>query len=293
MKQWWLVLATIAMFVVGDRIGAKVLEHVILLSPERYGQLYSGRLEGDILCAGNSRGVYMLDAETATKVSGKRIANISSNGLSAQVVKALTLDYLDHHSKPKTIVIEASCVLSPSGAGVVASFKPFWSHSPRLLGLGEKYAMSTVRATQVTRLYLFNTEFLLRSLFYLVENKSDQFGLLSGKIPQELIEEVQESKPFELQIVPEELQALSELTQNLRERGLEVRLVYAPYLPQYARKMVNLDASLQRIGDSAKLEVTDLTRALSKDDLFVDRVHMNADGARIVTKMLLDRGALK
>lgn len=293
MKRWWLVLATIAVFIVGDRLGAKVLEYVILLSPERYGQLYSGKLEGDILCAGNSRGVYMLDAETAKKVSGNRIANISSNGLSAQMVKALILDYLDHHPKPKSIVIEASCVLTPSGAGVVGSFKPFWSHSPRLLSLGEKYAMTTVRATQVTRLYLFNTEFLLRSLFYLVENKSDQFGLLSGKIPEELIEEVEKSKPFELQIVPDELQALSELIEILRERGLEVRLVYAPYLPQYAQKMVNLDDSLRRIGDSAKLEVTDLTRALTKDDLFVDRVHMNAGGARIVTKMLLDGSALK
>src|SRR5207342_1372025 len=104
---------------------------------------------------------------------------ISGNGLSAKVAKALVEDYLDHQQQPKLIVIEASCVTTATGPGIVSDFKPFWNRSPRLLNLAEQYAATVARATQVTWLYRFNSELFLRSMYFLVRNKSDQFGLLS------------------------------------------------------------------------------------------------------------------
>jgi hypothetical protein len=289
MKRWSLVLATVAVFFVGDRLGAMLLERVTMSSPQRYSRLYSGRLAGDLLCVGNSRGVSLLDAELVEKATGQRLVNISGNGLSAQMVKALVEDYLDHQQPPKVIVIEASCVTTATGPGVVSDFKPFWSRSPRLSSLAEKYATTVATATQVTWLYRFNSELFLRSMYFLVRNKSDQFGLLSGQIPQALVREVEQMKPFNLELVPDELQALHDLIGDLRKRGVVVRLVYAPYLPQYAEKMSNLDDSLKKISESANLETIDLTRALTNDDLFVDRVHMNATGTGTLTQKLLDQ----
>ena len=142
----------------------------------------------------------------------------------------------------------------------------------------------------MTRLYQFNSELYLRAVYYLLRGQSDQFGMLSATITRALVDEVERMEPFKMEIQPAELVALHEMIADARQQGIEVHLVYAPYLPQYAAKMTNLDAFLKNIGEGAGIEPIDLTRALGADSQFMDRVHMNASGTTALTKMLIERG---
>ena len=290
MKSWRLVLAAIALFFVGDRLGALLLERVLMASPQRFSRMYAGKLDADIVCVGNSRGVYLLDSAEIKSATDQSTANISHNGLTAQMAQALFSDYLEHNQKPRVVMIEASCVTVATAKGIVSEFKPFWGNSQRLQKLGQQYSETVANATKVTRLYQFNSELYLRAVYYLLRGKSDQFGMLSATITQALIDEVERMEPFKMVIQPAELVALHEMIADAKRQGIEVRLVYAPYLPQYAAKMSNLDEFLKDIGEGAGIEPIDLTRTLDADSQFMDRVHMNASGTTALTKMLIERG---
>lgn len=293
MRCWWLVLAAIALFLVGDRAGAWLLERVLLASPQRFSRMYAGKLGADIVCVGNSRGVYMLDPSAIKDATGQTTANISYNGLSGQMVRALFSDYLEHNQKPRVLVIEASCITMPTTSGIVSEFKPFWGESQRLLQLGQTYTGTVARATKVTRLYQFNSELFLRTVYYLVRGQSDQFATLKETITPDLVHEVEQMEPFKMEIQPPELAAIGEMIADARKQGIEVRLIYAPYLPQYAAKMTNLNDFLKEIGEGTGTELIDLTRALSEDSQFMDRVHMNGSGATALTNLLAARGVFK
>jgi len=252
--------------------------------------MYAGKLNADIVCVGNSRGVYLLDPAAIKQATGQSTANISYNGLTTQIAHALFSDYLEHNQKPRVVLIEASCVTAATGKGIVSEFKPFWGNSQRLLKLGQQFSETVANATKVTRLYQFNSELYLRAVYYLLRGQSDQFGMLTGTITQGLIDEVERMEPFKMEIQPAELVALREMIVDAKRQGIEVRLLYAPYLPQYAAKMTNLDAFLKQIGEGAGIEPIDLTRSLDEDAQFMDRVHMNASGTTALTKMLIKRG---
>ena len=79
----------------------------------------------------------------------------------------------------------------------------------------------------------------------------------------------------------------------LAPEGIDVQLVYAPYLPAYAEKIENLDALLAELSQSLGQQVQDFSRSLSDTDDFADRLHMNPQGARKFTQQLLDRGVLQ
>ena len=70
MKRWWWILAAIVLFFIGDRVGATLLGQLLDRSPQRFCQLYAGKLDGEVALAGNSRGV--VDLHCAVDRRGHR-----------------------------------------------------------------------------------------------------------------------------------------------------------------------------------------------------------------------------
>ena len=81
MKRWWWVLAAIVLFFIGDRVGATLLGQLLDRSPQRFCQLYAGKLDGEIALAGNSRGVVDLHAPSIAEATRKTAVNVSHNGM--------------------------------------------------------------------------------------------------------------------------------------------------------------------------------------------------------------------
>src|SRR5262249_38883200 len=158
MKRWQLILAVIVTFFVGDRLGGFTLEQLLYKSPQRFSKLYSGRLNAEIVCLGNSRGVVTLNTSIIPETTGRSAVNIRHNGMSAQIGRAIFADYLEHSEKPRTLVVEVSYVTTPTSRGQVSEYIPFWGRSERLEALGKEFCASSVGASQVTWLYRYNSE---------------------------------------------------------------------------------------------------------------------------------------
>jgi lysophospholipase L1-like esterase len=290
MKRWWWILASIALFFIGDRLGAALLGSLLDRSPQRFSRLYTGQLHGEIACLGNSRGVVDFHAPSIAEAAGRSTVNLSHNGMTPKVARAIFADFLDHNPKPKLLVLEVSFVTGQTSKGSVLEYMPFFGHSKRLVELARQYSREAVIAGEISHLYRFNSELTLRSLIYLVRGQSDQGATMNASLSPELIEETKQLEPFPLEIFPQELEALVAIVDAAHNAGVEVRLVFAPYLPIYAEKMTNLDEVIAQISAATSRKVFDFSRSVTDTNLFADRVHLSPAGAQEFLQQMLKAG---
>jgi hypothetical protein len=293
MNRWWWIPAAIVLFFVGDRVGATLLEQLLDRSPQRFCQLYAGKLVGEIALAGNSRGVVDLHAPSIAEATGKTAVNLSHNGMTAEIARAIVDDYLQRNPKPKLLVIEVSLVTSETTEAGVLEYMPFWGHSQRLVDLGQKYCRDEVVAGDVTWLYRFNSELALRSLIYWARGRGDQGSGMNAALSSALVAETKALEPLKFEVFPQEVAALVETVKAARQAGVEVRLVLAPYLPAYADKITNFDAIVAQVSTATGAKVFDFSRAIQDTNMFADRVHLNPDGSRELTRLMVEAGVFK
>ncbi len=290
MNRWGIIFLTIVTFFVGDRLGAYVLERLLYRSPQRFPSMYEGNFDADVVCIGNSRGLYGFDLELVKERTGRPIVNLSHNGMTPRIARAIFADYLAHNRKPKTLIVELSFLTSQTSSATVLDYKPFWNRSKRLRELGEMFSSDSIIACSLLHLYRYNSEMYFRAIYYWLRGKSDQNGFMNFQITSDLIAETEELQPFRLQIDSEELAALKELIQTARESGVTVRPVLAPYFPAYANRITNLDDFLAEFTRATGLGAIDCSRE-NQSSHFADRVHMNRSGAQDFTKSLIQQGA--
>lgn len=293
MKRWWWVLGAIALFFIGDRVGAALLGQLLDRSPQRFCRLYAGKLEGEILLAGNSRGVVDFHTPAIAEATGKTAVNISHNGQTGLIARAIGEDFLQLSPQPKLMVIEVSLVTSETTEAGVLEYMPFWSHSQRLTDLGREYCHDEVIATDVTNLYQFNSELMLRSMIYLASGRSDQASGMNAALSPALVEETRRLEPLKLTVVDNELAALADLVKAAQSAGVEVRLVFAPYLPVYTEKITNLDEIIRQVSAATGLKVFDFSRAITDENLFADRVHLKPAGSRELIRLMQEAGVFE
>ena len=85
---------------------------------------------------------------------------------------------------------------------------------------------------------------------------------------------------------PENLAALNRMIQALRRRGVEVRLVLAPYCPAPS----NMGEFAQIVERSSGLPVWNYSGAVRDPELFADKVHLNERGSRALLALMTRDG---
>ena len=288
MKRLAWVLALIGLVVVGDRVIARGLQKVVLSTENRFAVLYRGGVPDDaVLIFGDSRSVDSFHAPSLSEGLGRPVFNLGNNGTSISIIEILLEDYLERNGKPSLVVIEASCVRQSHEQ--IQDLLPFATTSDRVGLFADRVLPDDlVRARQVSDLYNFNGETLVRAIGTF--GKSDQ-GYAPGKrISAQALAEAQGDYVDTINLRPENLDALERLTAMLRSEGIEYRLVIAPYLPAYRPKIENFDAFVRAVSEAADAPVWDFSNALTQTDAFADRVHPNRTGARLLVPILIERG---
>jgi len=282
----WLMLLLLVV-VAGDRIGAWVCSRVLLQSQFRFSRIYRGGTAADVLIIGDSRGVHSFYAPSVERLTGRPALNLSFNSMSMPIAEALLADYLDHNVRPRVVIIETTCVIVDRG--LVSELRTYAGLSKRLEALYAQEHPREAIAGRWFRLLPYNSEFFLRAVAYLRRN--DQDWINHNVIAPELIAASRKWSPRPIQ---ENLDALERLVRLLRSRGIEVRLVIAPYHRSAQVRMDNIVAgvtkSVQRVDADAR--VWNYADAIDDSRYFADRVHMNADGSEDFLKMLLRDGVL-
>lgn len=287
------VIATGLFFVLvfaGDRIGGGILSRVFHSTQFRFSQLYSGDLPADVVFIGNSRGVHMFHRPPLADLSGQRVANVSFNGMPAELMPAIFTDYLQHHAPPKQLFIEVSCVGRRNEAGSLERFKILSPVSASIGALLAEQRPTVAWAGRVSLLFQFNSELFWRSLFF--RNESDQDWIMDSRLSDNP-EVALSSMPVRVfERSPTDAMAIRRLMQIARDAGTQPKLILAPYAPGYRDEMVGLQAWQDRLASELDAPILDYINAINDLDSFADPIHLNARGARQLAETMIERGDL-
>lgn len=288
----WLLLLT-AIYVAGDRLGAAALGSLMGRSSLPFPKMYEGQYDAEVVCIGNSRGVYGFPTRIMEEVTGKRVANLSVNGLAPQIAECMLLDYLDRCPAPRVVLAEANFIEMQTTVPGVMKFSPYFSQSQRLFELACRLDSTYSVLGRVSKLAQFNSELTMYAAMHFAvhRGRADEDALVRREISPQLAADTEAMEPVELSINETELAAVMRMADACQARGIAFKLVLTGYLPAYREKITNLEAWQRQIKDATGLEVIDLS-AIESNTAFFDRVHLNAEGSRRTAELILERGLL-
>lgn len=280
----WTLFFVTALFA-GDRLLGWICGQLTTHSHFRYAKMYEGGMDAEVLIVGNSRGVNGFYVPEMEKALGKKVFNISFNGLRMDIARSLIEDYVTLNKTPETIVLEAS-VLTKAYPELLKEYKPF-ARPNNSLGKELKALYPTItKACQVSHLYRYNSELFLRSLYYL--NRDDQTWVNKGHISSEQLSSVEKRGGTTLDYLPSLIDDLNAVQALCKEKGIRLRLILSPYLPQYARKMTNLDQWLAEINSRLSgNQIINYAEAVPGVENYADWVHLNKKGSEAFLAILM------
>ncbi len=285
----WYIAFIILLFV-GDRIAGGLLRIQASKSQFRYSRLYGRLGEADILLLGNSRGLTFYQPYIE-EITGLTTCNLSYNGLPMDAAKCLVFDYhdlkhFDGTEKPETWLIDIT-MCDRENDELLAGFLLYTHRSKHLDTLIHNKLPKVWWGGQVSWLFRYNNEIFQRALFY--QNKSDKDWLLDREIPRSLSDEVSKHG-YDLEIHPNLIQHLKEITALAQQSKIRVELVISPYFPGF--QVNNLDALKAEVEKATGLRVHDYRDALSDPTDFGDFMHPNKKGSMKYMDLLKRDGVL-
>ena len=140
------------------------------------------------------------------------------------------------------------------------------------------------RASRLFWLFPLNSEFFLEALHYM--RRSDQDWIFHEVMPAALRSQ---NSMAPIEPLPDEIDALARIARLLQQRGIEVRIVIAPYAP--VRQPTNTAQFIALIESRTGLRVWNYVDAVKDLDGFADTVHLNERGSRELLAMLVRDGA--
>lgn len=287
-KQLAAVVAFLVVCFVGDRVGGFAMGRLFMSTHFRYSDLYAGNLSSDVLFLGNSRGVHMFHRPPLQQVSGKRVANLSFNALPATMIPIVLEDYLKNQNSPSELFIEVTCIGRVNEPGSLSRFTVLADRSEGFNQLLAKHRPKHYWASQISHLYRYNSELLIRSLFFL--RKSDQDWIMESEVdaaweetlPPEMIRRFERSEA--------DLESLKEAISIAERNDVDVKLILAPYLPGYFALTDSCSEWLNWIETETGTKVLDYSLAIEDSSCFADPIHLNPKGAEVLARLLQRNG---
>ena len=219
--------------VAGDRLLAMTIGRLIDQSQFRFSRLYRGDAVAEIVAFGDSRCVHSFYAPGLSEALNRKVVNLGYNGFSMEMIECLITDYLEHSSPPKLIILEVTNVFRAPDA--LINLKPFLTHSPLLTNLYRRERPDDYFYTQLSHLYRLNCELTLRVLYY--SARDDQGWILTRPMSAALVEPkgatTAEAEHEDMPYLEKNLAALDRILDLTQKKGVEVRLIVAPYWPDY------------------------------------------------------------
>jgi hypothetical protein len=282
------MLALVVIVFVGDRIGDAVLKGVLLRSQLRFSRVYRGSEHAAIIVIGDSRAVNCFYAPHIEKRTGLPTLNLAYNALSSRIGEALLRDYLDRNAAPRLVIIEVTNAAAPND--LVSELRTYANLSPRLRALYAEQHPWAATAGRVFRLIAYDSETFLRAIYYL--HRSDQDWIARSTMAPELLA-ISRKQSARFPIDTANLDSYERTLRLLRQRGIEVRPIIAPY--EYPPRIVNAGEFIRIVEQRTTrvdpaLHVRNYLTDGGPPENFADSVHMNLGGADSFMERLVRDG---
>ncbi len=287
------LFTTVAFFTlvfVGDRLGATIMDRVVMSTRFRYADLYQGKLPAEIIVLGNSRGLHMFHPPAIRKATGRMAANISFNALPTVLMPSLWHDYLQHHSRPELLVYEVSCVNRMNERGALEGYTTFMGHSELLTRCIAKYKYREFVASQISHLYRFNSDLTWRSLFFF--RSSDQDWIATGRVTDSQLDRTLDVGVEEILYSENNVSAAKEVLSLADRQNIPVVLIVGPQHPRYLAAVPELSSWIQWLEKELDRPILDYSAAITDHNAFADHLHLNPEGAESFAERLRQDGVL-
>jgi hypothetical protein len=266
-----------ALVFAGDRLLGAAFASALPHSQYRFSLAARGGQPANVLILGDSRAVNGFYAPDLTKRLETPVLNLGYNGMSTLVSEAVLRDYLERNATPRLLVYEITNV--QDSQELLDGLMCYWSAGPALRALAAERSPTNYQLSRLVHLYAFNGEVPLRALFY--ARRSDQDWINRYRVSEALRAATRADPDFELKARPENLEALGRIVALAHERGVPLRLVVTPYLPEYVAHASNWDAWVARLAGAAggSERIWDYGHFPGTPDQFADRLHLNDRGS--------------
>lgn len=277
-KNLWIVVF-IAVAFAGDRLIGWYLQNQISQSQFRYSKMYRGEGSSDLLVVGNSRGLNVF-LPTVQELSGRNAFSICYNGMPGNIAEVMTKDYLEKYPTTKTVFLEV-CMAEMADAKLVPGFATYITNSPRIDSLLKVESTDTWYGSKVSHIFRYNNEVSQRALYYM--NRSDNDWISERVISPTLIKE---APKYGMKFVadPKQLQFIQHITKYCDSRGIEIKLLIAPFYPGF--KLDNREYFKDQIEALTGKPVHDYSYNIKDTFAFSDYFHLNEKGAKEFVQQL-------
>jgi hypothetical protein len=287
MKNLLWLPATLLLFFGIDRGMGYLLQKTTDSSQFRYSRMYRGDAAAEILLLGNSRGLTFFQP-TIEEKSGKTTFNLSYNGLPMDLANVLVTDYLEKYPAPKSFVIDIT-MLDRRNESLAVGFSPYLEKSPNISNFIKKMKPEMWWGNQISHLFRFNNEVFQRAFYH--RNTTDAAWLLDREITPQLVAGM-ERDSYNLKIDTFLVEKLAETTRFAAQKGVPVHLVIAPYFPNFADNVGNLDKLKNICEAKTGLKVHDYRQSIADPTCFGDFMHPNKKGAAVFIDLMRADGVL-
>ncbi|ALG69851.1 hypothetical protein VY88_10995 [Azospirillum thiophilum] len=274
-----LILATVTAM---DRVLASALGDLLLRSSDRFMAIYRqpdpDARPVDVVVLGNSRADNHFPVSALRETACGEALNLGMGGAPTVLSALLWEDYVERHGAPRLLVLEPTGLVD--NPHDLADLPMLAHYSPRIDAFVRQENETLWLANHAFHLMTFNNNQTMRLAAGLLKPAADR--TLVGAIPAPLKAQLA-AAPDELMTADEaNWRALDRIVRSAREHGTQVAVVVTPYFPTYAGKLRNFDAFFAELKTRLPAGVTmiDARRAVQRDELFMDALHVNEDGVR-------------
>lgn len=249
----------------------------------RYSRLYNESINADVIFIGNSRGVNAFYSPYFDRFTGLTSINFSYNGLTIPVIKILLDDYLLRNSTPKLLFIEITCLSNTYE--ILPNFKQYMGSSSPIKNSIKQHYPKIFYASLFSRSFRYNSEYFLRTLYYL--KKDDQSWINRYHIKKDYYDKMKPGKNSKIfrEINFDALKIFALMVDEYRKKGIVIIPVVAPILDK-SRNETSIKNYISNISTNAKIDIVDLSDAISDISMFADTIHTNEKGAILIVNKL-------
>ncbi len=301
------ISAFLALAFAGDRLVGFLLKTITKNSQFRYSRLYNSTESADILFVGNSRGLNFYQPEVERLTQAKTM-NLSYNGMPADLAKTLVMDYLDHHTAPKIMVVDVT-MCDRYNESLKSSMNLYAPYSERLaMTIKQSVALKMLNEVPdsvqildayagrkvyygglLSHLYRHNSEIFQRVLYH--RTKPDNDWIVDRVIGESSVRDTS-FKSYQVRMFPSMVAHLKEMVAYAQSKGVEVKLVINPYFPPFAETIRGsfLTPLKAYVEAETGLIVSDFSTALQNTDEIGDYQHANKKGSIHYMNVLSESG---
>ena len=277
----------LGMVVAMDRAVASWMGDTLLRSSDRFMTVYRQGPPADVVILGNSRADNHFPVEEVQALTCGRVLNLGMGGAPTTVGDLLWEDYLDRHGAPRLLLVEPTSVVDDPMA--LADLPLLAYYSERVDGFVRQADPTMWASNKLFNTLIFNNNQTIRLAFDGLHPTGDR--TLGGTMSPFLKAQIAQAPVERMEGFQPNWDALDRIIGTARERGTRVAVVITPYFPGYIGKVTNFDAFFE--GLKARLPpdvpVIDTRREVEDDTHFVDALHINQEGVRLMLARMEDR----